>query len=265
MLIPMVHRRVLLASLCLLALPARAATPPRAMVHFDALYIPLLSLTNAAQGNAAQGDPKAAVKAAAAAERLRQQWPALRKQLAGQWPAAGGQRGWDAALASVDKQLAEASGAVARGDWKGAHEALETVRLAMWKARQAAGVDYFVDRLTAFHEPMELLALAGAKGQPAPLGSAQRAQLEQAFAEARALWRSIENNPPDVLAHALSPARASQLSKGLADEGVALARLSDALRGQDDAALLKAASAIKPPYARSYTAFGVADGEALPF
>jgi hypothetical protein len=36
----------------------------------------------------------------------------------------------------------------------------------------------------------------------------------------------------------------------------ALARLSDALRGTDNAALLKAAVAIKPPFAHTFTAFG---------
>jgi hypothetical protein len=37
--------------------------------------------------------------------------------------------------------------------------------------------------------------------------------------------------------------------------------LSDALRGNDDAAMLKAAAAIKPPFARAFTVFGGAEGE----
>jgi hypothetical protein len=51
---------------------------------------------------------------------------------------------------------------------------------------------------------------------------------------------------------------------GLADGAVALSRLSGALRGADAAALLKAASALKPPYAScAFTAFGAAEGERI--
>jgi hypothetical protein len=39
--------------------------------------------------------------------------------------------------------------------WKQAHEALEPVRVELMKVRQHQGLDYFVDWLTAFHEPIE--------------------------------------------------------------------------------------------------------------
>jgi hypothetical protein len=262
----MIRRRAALAAalsfpLAFAAGPAVAMPPPpppQAMVRFDALYIPALSLTSAAQA-----DAKAGPKAVAALLRLRQAWPALRADLLAQWPVPSARREWAAALVAVDRALAGGDTAGARADWAAAHEALEAVRPAMLQARQGAGIDYFVDRLTAFHEPMETLALAGAKLQPAQLTAAKRAELEGAFAEARALWRAIETHPADPAAHALSPARAAQLAKGLADETAALSRLSEALRGSDAAALLKAASAIKPPFARSFTAFGLAEGESL--
>ena len=54
----------------------------------------------------------------------------------------------------------------------------------------------------------------------------------------------------------MSEAQQAQFNKGMADVTQALSRLSDALRGADNAALLKAAAAIKPPFARTFTAFG---------
>ena len=85
---------------------------------------------------------------------------------------------------------------------------------------------------------------------------AKRAELEQTYAEASALWRSVEQPAPDLKAFRLSEAQIAQFNKGLADVTAAMSRLSEALRGADDAALLKALVAVKPPFARTFTAFG---------
>jgi hypothetical protein len=228
------------------------------MVQFDALYIPLLSLTSAAQSN-----PGAVPKTVAAATRLRERWPALKSALAANPPSPATRAEWRQALTAVERQLAKSDAAVAQADWKSSHNALEEVRIDLMKVRQAAGFDYFVDRLTAYHEPMEVLALAGANGKPEKLDAAQRAQLEKAFAESSARWRAVEQNLPDARVYHLTPAREAQLRKGLVDEAAAMSRLSDALRGSDDAALLKAAGAIKPPFSRVFTAFGAAEGETV--
>lgn len=240
-----------------LALAGLAATSALAgiqedSVELDAVYIPALALTSAAQSDATVAD-----KARAAMQRLDARWPALRGRLQASLGASASQaNGARKTVASVDAHIAAGRQAVAKGDFKAAHEALEEVRIDLMKARTARGVDYFVDRLTAYHEPMEVLALAGLQLKPQELTPAKKADMEKAFAEARALWRGIEQNLPRPADYALDPARAGQFDKGVADESAALSRLSDALRGSDAAALLKAAQAIKPPFARTFTAFG---------
>ena len=84
-------------------------------------------------------------------------------------------------------------------------------------AGMAYGIDYFMDRLTAFHEPMEALALAGNTLKPQDLTPAKRADLETTYAQARALWRSVEQNLPDLKAYKLSEAQQAQFNKGMAD------------------------------------------------
>ena len=153
---------------------------------------------------------------------------------------------------------------MARLDWQRAHDALEPVRIDLMQVRQTAGFDYFIDRLTAYHEPMEVLAGAGATFKPDAMDARRRAELEQTYVQAAARWRDIEQHLAEVPAHRLSTARDAQLRQGLAAAATALSRLSDALRGTDAAALLAAARAIKPPFARAFTAFGLADGETLP-
>ena len=243
-------------ALTVAARPTDPAAGLAAMVRLDALYIPVLSLTSAAQA-----DARAAPKAVAAAQRLRAAWPALQPALAAQPPSAAQHVAWRQALDRAGGQFSLSDRAIARADWAAAHEALESVRIELMQVRQAAGFDYFVDRLTAFHEPMEVLALAGAKVLPSVLDGRRRAELEQAYVHAGALWRQIERQPPDARQYRLSSAREVQLRRGLADETAALSRLSDALRGSDNAALLAAAKGLKPPFARVFTAFGLADGE----
>jgi hypothetical protein len=111
---------------------------------------------------------------------------------------------------------------------------------------------------------MEVLATAGASWKPGAIDARRRAEFEQAFAEAAARWRAVEQHLPDAQRYGLSPARETQFRQGMAAASAALAKLSDALRGSDEAALLAAARAIKPPFARAFTAFGLAEGEALP-
>jgi len=238
----------------LLAIGSAQAAPLDDMVAFDAIYIPALSMSSQASQ-----DPAAVPKAQATLTALAQQWPALRQRLAATWgtePPAG----WPQTLASVGQHIDAAVGASGRSDWKHTHEALEPVRIRLMQARQRQGMDYFVDRLTAFHEPMETLALAGSTLKPAQVDAASRAKLEQAYAQARTRWLGIEQQPVDGVAYGLSAPRQAQLRKALDDETAALSRLSDALRDSDNAQLLKAAVAIKPPFARAFTAFGHFEG-----
>lgn len=241
--------------------PAFAAKAPptdalEPMVRLDSLYIPALSLTSAAQS-----DAKAGPRATVALGRLRQAWPRLLADLTTRPPAPGAASAWKRALSRAERQIALAEAAAAKSDWAHAHEALEPVREALMQVRHAVGFEYYVDRLTAYHEPMEVLALAGTRLKPGAIDAAARSALEQAFAQARVRWLEAERHPADGRRYRLSPAREAQLSQGRAGVDAALSKLSDALRGADDAALLAALKTVKPPFARAFTAFGLAEGE----
>jgi len=243
------HRALVSVVAALVTVAAQGA-PLDDMVALDAVYIPALAMTTAAAQDAAFA-PKARASLAA----LRSQWPALKQALALTWgtkvPA-----GWSHALASTGRHIEAASGAASQSDWKHAHDALEPVRIDLMKVRQRHGLDYFVDRLTAFHEPMEQLAQAGSTWQPSALDATHQAELERAYAHARTLWRGIEGQSVDPKQYGLSLARATQLRKAIDEVSAALAQLSDALRGDDKVRVLKAAAAIKSPFARAFMAFG---------
>jgi hypothetical protein len=238
----------------LCALGSAQAAPIDDMVAFDGIYIPAL-----ATSTRASQDPTAIPKAKASLAALEQQWPALRQRFSVTWrdrPPSG----WKQTLASVELRIDAAVAAAGLSEWKQTHEALEPVRIDLMQARRRQGMDYFVDRLTAFHEPMEILALAGSTLRADQIDAKRRSELERAYAHARTLWRGIELHAGDGASFGLSEPRQGQLRNALDDETAALVQLSDALRGRDNGRLLKAAVAIKPPFARAFTAFGQPEG-----
>jgi hypothetical protein len=159
-------------------------------------------------------------------------------------------------LAELDRRIAQADALVRQARFADAHEALEHVRPAMLDARRAAGIDYLVDRLVEYHEPMESLVAMASAAREGRLDERERAGMVRTFAQARAAWIAIERTPLDADRHGLSVQRLEQYRRGVSDESEALTRLSEALRNGDGATLAAAAEALKPPFARAYTAFG---------
>lgn len=207
--------------------------------QFDAVYVPALFLTGSAGKT-----PDGPAKALAATHRLSDQWPAMKLAL---MAAVPDKKSWPNALQAVQGRLREAQTLASKAQWAQAHEALEHVRELLFKARRSLGIDYALDEFTAYHVAMEKLANATGVRRPA---------VETDFATARALWRRIETLNFDAATYGLSPARAQQLAQARAAESDALSSLSLALRGGNDAEVLKAAAAIKPPFVRAYVAFG---------
>ncbi|MEY4751224.1 MAG: hypothetical protein RIQ60_3438 [Pseudomonadota bacterium] len=235
---------------------AGQAAPLDDMVAFDAVYIPAL-----AASTSASQDARAVPKAVAAGQALDARWPQLRSTLTVTWGSQPA-RAWTATLAAVDRQITLARTAAAASNWKDAHEALEDVRIELMKARLGQGMDYFIDQLTAYHEPMEALTIAASTWKPAEIDAQRRAQLEQAVLHAAALWRGIERHTLDMAAYGLPPAGQAQLRQALADESAALDRLTQAQRLGSTEQVLKAAAGLKPAFARAFTAFGRSGGAA---
>lgn len=221
----------------------------RTMADFDAVYIAALAASTAAATDAGK-----AAAARRTLDALQAQWTTQEGALLAAWgtPAPSN---WVAAVGAADARIAAAVQAGMRPDWHAVHEELEEVRVGLREARVALGMDYFVDRLTAYHAPMEQLALAGTQWKPGDLTPQRRAELERAWRQCVALWEGIERFSLDPAAYGLAQAGWAQLQAALAQERQALQGLGAALADSDDAALLRAAAGVKPPFARAFTAF----------
>ena len=245
------RRRWILQTASLLALPmlAMAAVPPiEAAIAFDRLYIPPLFLTGRAAAS-----PEFVERAGAAFARLEARWPALRDGIRSSWPEDANSR---RLLAALDRDLAEARRRIDARDWSSSHTALEPMRERLRRARQSRGIDYALDRYTRFHEAMERLVDRGAALAGKRLSALEREGLLADFIQARAHWQAVERAAVDPKAFGMTPARETQWRTALQDEARTLGAVSQALRGDDDAALLKTVGAVKAPFVRAYTAFG---------
>ncbi len=236
-----IARAALVASLCLPLLSFAGLKED--MVALDRAYIPALAVTT--QGSLPESQR--------AMEILNKQWAAFKKQHAA---AKGGDKQWQKDFAEIDRMIAEANKVVAGGtDIVKAHEALEGVRFTLLAMRARSKMPYYLDALTHFHDPMEAIVLAVKDKKPDTLSDADAAKIKEALPEAEKLWAKVKLSRVDP-AFGLSTEQQQNLDKLIANETQALETLRQALAGSDKAALIKAAMAIKPAFAKIYMSFG---------
>ena len=208
----------------------------------DRSYIPALMLSNGK-------DP---AKAKAAQDAYEAAWAQF---AARQRAAYARDAGWTKALAVTEEANAQARAALAAGRLQDAHNAQEEVRHALWDQRKAMRVAYQPDLLTDFHATMELV-IATAQAKPA-IGAEDVATLRAQLTKARVHWQAVKSAQWDPADYALDGPRLDAYRAALAAEDQALDAFAAALDSADSAQIVKASSAIKPPFAKAYAAFGV--------
>lgn len=238
--------RMFTLALLALASAAGAAVPPLVAdsAALDRAYIPALMLSNGK-------DP---ARAQAAQETYEKAWAVFAQRQRAAYP---GDAGWAKTLAAGDKANAEARAALAAGKLSAAHNAQEEVRHALWHQRQAMKVDYQPDALTDFHATMEVIIATAQGKDPAAINADDVAALRKLLAQARTQWQAVKAARWDPAAYGMEGARLESYRSALVAEDQALDALAAALDAADGARIVKAAPAIKPPFAKAYAAFGV--------
>jgi len=214
-----------------------------AMVAFDQAYIPALALTSQQQGEQAR----------AVMPRVMTRWQDLQQQIPAPWTRG---EAWAHATTEVTTRLQRADTLIADGHLNEAHDALEGVRDVLMAQRRAHDIDYFVDRLTAFHEPMEAIVLAAKGKSPAMLTDADLATIRQQLPDAQARWHAVEMARIDPERYRLSAEQANQLKTGITQEATALQALQAALDRGDRQRIIQTAVAIKPVFSQLFMLFG---------
>jgi hypothetical protein len=213
------------------------------MVRLDKVYIAALALSS-------QGKTTETRKAMSD---LTRRWRAFdERHRAGNPSDAQWTKDFDA----VSRRIDEAA-AIAASDRKvtDAHEALEDVRIVLWRLRERNGMEYFIDHLTAFHEPMEGIVLAAKDKSGTQLTDADLAKIRTLLPQAEALWRRAMDAPFDAATYQLDAAGYAKARQLMQREQQVLAALADALASGDRDRIAKAAVAIKPSFAALFMTF----------
>jgi hypothetical protein len=210
----------------------------------DRAYIPALMLSNG----------KNQAKALAAQDAYLIAWEAFAAKQRNVKPA---NPAWAKMFENIDKANVDARAALVAGRLADAHMVQEDVRHELWRQRQAMGLDYQPDRLTAFHETMEDLIASTPGKEPASIGSPQIAVMKDQLGKARTQWQAVKSARWEPTDYGLEGARLESYLAAVAAEDKALDEFTAALDAGDAARIAKAAPAIKPPFAKAYGAFGV--------
>jgi len=164
---------------------------------------------------------------------------------------------WKRDMDKVNNFIDSAYAIVKNGhDLNDAHEELEKIRFIMMGARDRNHIDYYVDKLNRFHEPMENLVLA-VKGKNADKLTEQTVvSMRSELKTAQYLWEKVVNSQFIKEEFGFDESQAKKLARLKETESMALIALEEALDSGNKTAIIQAAKAIKPPYAKMYMMFG---------
>lgn len=243
--IAMKRIQTVLIALAAIVLTGFAETDIRQdMVKLDKVYIAALALTS--QGKTAESRK--------AVDALHESWRGFRGR---HYNANSRDAQWKPDFDRVNGMVDEAAGIVA-SDRKvtDAHAALEHVREVLMKLRQRNRIDYFIDGLTAFHEPMEAIVLAAKDKGGDSLDEADIARIRKMLPQAEQAWQRVAAAKLDANDYMLTPAQADDARKLMTLENASLSALKDAVAGGDKARIAQTAVAIKPNFAKLFMIFG---------
>jgi hypothetical protein len=239
----MIMKKILLF-LCLLAaspVVSGAANDIRAeMAAVDRAFIPVWALT-------VEGRLDLAAKAMMY---LQREWYGFKERHYGdKTPDAG----WRADLDRIDALIREADTILDGGRFPDLVRApLERSATVLAALRQRNGIDYYVDRLTAYRVLVDGIVDAG---RDRAMSRASVDRIAALHPAARDAWARLPAGGPGA-AFRLTETQREALPKLIEAESNALAALGRALDANDAAAISAAAIAIRPPFLSIYYMFG---------
>ena len=221
-----------------------ATTTLAQFVALDRAYIPPLFFTSVENIAASQ----------ASFAELQQEWTTFRSANVQLFPDTE----WRAELEQIDQHLEKAATIIAGGGGlKKAHDELEHLREILLVARQRNDFDYFVDYLTAFHEPMEAIVLTAKQTLPKEWTAETTAKIQATLPEATARWQAVQEASFPAIDYGFSDERHQKMQQLIAAEAQALQALKNALSQETAIPQLRAtALGIKPSFAGLFKLFG---------
>lgn len=214
------------------------------MVRFDQVYIPTLAYTSEEKLKPSRMAMKS----------LNVVWDSFNAKYRAD---THGDSQWSSDFDKVDSFVKAASRIVEYGtNLKQAHEELENIRLVFMHLRERNNIDYFVDHLTRFHEPMEKIVLAAKNKTEKTFSGKDLGLIQKTLPVAKNLWHAVINAKFEPELYDFDKNKEAKLHSLLENERMALQRLEKALTRKNKNEIINAAVAIKPNFAKIFKSFG---------
>ncbi len=152
--------------------------------------------------------------------------------------------------------LTQAAELVAGGDKFSAHAALRSLRNILVELRRSREIDYYLDGLTGFHEPMEAIVRIVRGKSASNLTNSDINAIRVLFPEARTRWDTVSSQVFEAKLYRLDEAQATKLQEQIALEDNALDILEQALSSRARNSIVVAAQGIEPEFIELYRLFG---------
>ncbi len=214
------------------------------MVALDKIYIAALSVTNQDDRNMSKNAMKLLVP----------QWQAFNKK---HFRDFSKDKKAKNSFAKISRMIDDAARIVRlNGQLTDAHESLEGVRITLLKLRKRNSIDYYIDYLTKFHEPMEKAVLLAKGKTPETLSSQNISTIKNLFAECLRDWEAVKQAKFDSDLFNFPPEKDKKRQEYIEAETQALDKLRTVLEGENKEAIIKTTMAIKPNFAKLFIMFG---------
>jgi hypothetical protein len=214
------------------------------MASFDRAYIPVLALTNQRKLPAARR----------AMHLLHTRWTEFKTRYHSYKSA---DREWEEDFAAVGQAIKNAQRLLDQGqDPLKAHEELEAIRATLLGLRRRHNLDYYIDYLTEFHQPMEAIVLTAKDKTPEQLTDTDLEEIHRWLPLALNLWDKVIHAECDPNLFRLNSVKQEDRQKYMARESEALAQLQEALASGNRTAILHSALSLKPHFTKLFMLFG---------
>ncbi len=198
------------------------------MVSFDRAYIPALSFTSQEKIRESKQSM----------ELLLENWNNFKKKY---YLQNAGDSDWSRDLDKIDVLIVNADNVVkSEKNILDAHQKyLEEVRIIFMNLRARNNIDYYIDYLTKFHEPMEKIVLSAKGKNVDTFTDKDLAVIKNTFAEAMEKFNNLENADIEAEVFNFNAQKIAQIKKIIQDEGNSLKALSLALESNDRENIIK--------------------------
>ncbi len=215
--------------------------------RLDSYLIPALAFTK--QRDHAQ--------AMAAVENLEAEWETFRES-----HYESGDSAWRAVFDEVDTMVADAAAVIEAGEYiTDAYGSLDDIRMLLLEWREDNGIEYLVDPLHEFQEPLADMVKLVANRKPESLKQEELDELAGLQVELDEIWLDMMDAEFDIGRYGMTEEEAASFERLVRSVDYAISQLGRALEAGDRAGVFTAARELEEWFGEVYAIFGDFESE----